>query len=367
MLRLARPQHRSGFTLVEILVAIGIIITLAAILVVALGNSGVRAREEATATLIRKVSNQVQERLEALDRLRSQPQFVKDSQKLYPVPSYKEDQAKILYFKDLMKLAFPQSFAEFAAVDLVEFKRALDPTKTVDPMNTKSAYQFYTDWKALPAHANHSQDTESSALLYYALTNGKTFGTPTVDPGDFRASEISDTDNDGLLEFIDSWGRPLRFYRWPTRQFCPTGTYVYDTTLNPPRPIAPQVDRTQGATLLFTQLPAATGVQDPLVKDPDDPTLALFLPKQSVAEDFEKKYHTPFTYHNVLIISSGADGQKIATPDDAFGLLSPSDQYVFDSSSGNAILDTSTTYGYLCQPKPGKFDALTDNITNRNR
>src|SRR5262249_38680487 len=27
--------------------------------------------------------------------------------------------------------------------------------------------------------------------------------------------EVQDTDNDGLPEFVDAWGEPLQFYRWP--------------------------------------------------------------------------------------------------------------------------------------------------------
>lgn len=30
----------------------------------------------------------------------------------------------------------------------------------------------------------------------------------------FHESEIADTDNDGLPEFVDAWGRPIRFLRW---------------------------------------------------------------------------------------------------------------------------------------------------------
>ena len=36
-----------------------------------------------------------------------------------------------------------------------------------------------------------------------------------LQPDDFTDREVADTDGDGLLEFVDSWGRPLQFYRWP--------------------------------------------------------------------------------------------------------------------------------------------------------
>ena len=30
----------------------------------------------------------------------------------------------------------------------------------------------------------------------------------------FHGSEVADTDGDGLLEFVDAWGRPIQFLRW---------------------------------------------------------------------------------------------------------------------------------------------------------
>ena len=29
------------------------------------------------------------------------------------------------------------------------------------------------------------------------------------------AKEVQDTDGDGLPEFVDAWGQPLQFFRWP--------------------------------------------------------------------------------------------------------------------------------------------------------
>ena len=54
-------------------------------------------------------------------------------------------------------------------------------------------------------------ETESSELLYFMLTKMQVFGVPPVGESEFGTSEVRDTDGDGLLEFIDAWGRPLRF------------------------------------------------------------------------------------------------------------------------------------------------------------
>lgn len=321
----SRPTRRAGFTLVEMLMTIGIITLLAGILVVAIGRAGVIAKEQATAATIRKISNQVQERLEAFDRLKSQPQWGQDAQAFAAAYNISFDQAKVLLMKFRMKKLFPQRFSD------------VDPNELSQQITNNSQYPFNG--------SKHVEETESSELLYYALTRGAVLGIPTVDPAEYKSSEVADTDGDGLLEFVDGWGKPLRFYRWPTRLFCPTGSF--DSNV-PPLPV---IDRTRGASVLFKDLPPSDG---DLKKDQDDPTLLLYdaNPSAPIMREFtEANYHTPRTYHHFLIVSSGPDGQKQADPNSAFGLYPPTD---------------TTNFGYLAQPT-GNFDALTDNITNRNR
>jgi len=311
-------SKRDGFTLIELLVTIGVIAVLAAILTVALGQAGAKARESATAALIKKVSGQVQERLENVDRLKSQPQWAEDARGDTDFVGLSLDQAKIMLLKKRMKIALPQTFSEFSLLDNPEYLRMT------------ASYNS----------SKHDVNTESAELLYYALTNGKVFGIPTVDVGTYKASEVQDTDGDGLMEFVDAWQRPLRFYRWPTRLIRPGGT---------------SIDRSQGANVLILGLPPAA-TPDPLAVDQDDPTLLVQPTTTTAATNFEQNYHTPQTYHHFLIVSAGPDGQSRGSGDAAFGLYDPTNK-------------DATKFGYLAQPimTQDGFDALTDNITNRNR
>lgn len=306
---------RAGFTLVELMITIGIIAILAGILVVALGAAGGKAREASTASLIKKINAQVQERLENFDRLRSQPQWASDASAFAAGNNMTVNQAKIMLLKYRMKIVLPQTMAELQAVDPAEY------TKFTNGFTDRS---------------KHDINTESSELLYYALTSGRVFGIPTTDVAEFRTTEAKDTDGDGLLEFVDAWERPLRFYRWPTRLIKPDGT---------------SIDRTQGATVLISGLPGvpASGI-DPLSLDQDDPTLRLLSPPVSIMN--ETNYHTSQTWHNFLIVSAGPDGGRMGGNNDSFGLYAPTD---------------TANYGHLARPTATGYDALTDNITNRNR
>jgi len=206
--------------------------------------------------------------------------------------------------------------------------------------------------------------------LYFALTAAASYGVGAVDNDRFNEREVADTDEDGLPEFIDAWGQPLRFYRWPTRLI----------DMNPPTPFQPDLSDPSDATdvraiggleretagllirgLSPPPLPLPNGAlpRDLLLTDPDDPVGRLYSElerlngangKPVFATEFnETNYHTPDTWHTPLIISAGADEE--------LGLLEPT-----DDSGGN--------FGNLAQLNgtPNSVrDSFTDNITNRNR
>jgi prepilin-type N-terminal cleavage/methylation domain-containing protein len=63
--------------------------------------------------------------------------------------------------------------------------------------------------------ANHKHKTARSEMLYALLVEGIGPLGSIFTRDDFAKSEVADTDGDGMLEFVDAWGEPLQFYRWP--------------------------------------------------------------------------------------------------------------------------------------------------------
>jgi len=242
-------------------------------------------------------------------------------------------------------------------------------------------------------------------LLYFALTRMQSFGIPPVAESDFSDTEIRDKDGDGLMEFVDGWERPLRFYRWPTRLLKPKGAFgadgapgsggasflAYGTlgTDDVALGLAP-LDMRSVAGLLIAGLapqPAFPAMQwDPLSEDPDDPyglittelkrLIATGVPAYvTYAAGYnENLYPTLDTYHTPLVVSAGADGE--------LGLFEPFEGTA-SGASGAGVLDTNL--GILAQPihgSGGPYDfgasaltpmgnhvlsSLADNLTTRNR
>lgn len=61
--------------------------------------------------------------------------------------------------------------------------------------------------------ANHRHSTARAEALYAFLVESP---GALVGRDSFKDSEVADTDGDGMPEFVDAWGNPLLFFRWPT-------------------------------------------------------------------------------------------------------------------------------------------------------
>jgi type II secretory pathway pseudopilin PulG len=62
---------------------------------------------------------------------------------------------------------------------------------------------------------NHTHNTARSEMLYAILVEGQGPWGTVFNKDDFTDREVQDTDGDGLPEFVDAWGQPLQFFRWP--------------------------------------------------------------------------------------------------------------------------------------------------------
>ncbi len=67
----------------------------------------------------------------------------------------------------------------------------------------------------------HTHKTARSECLYALLVGGVGPLGSTFSADDFTSKEVGDSDGDGLPEFLDAWGQPLQFYRWPTHYISP--------------------------------------------------------------------------------------------------------------------------------------------------
>jgi prepilin-type N-terminal cleavage/methylation domain-containing protein len=116
---------------------------------------------------------------------------------------------------------------------------------------------------------NHKHITARSEMLYALLVEGMgPFGS-VLNREDFTDKEVKDTDGDGLPEFVDAWGQPIQFFRWPIHYTSDLqkGYFLYGQTASdqaPPPPSPPPSN--------------IVGTFDPRQQDPLDPNQQLMAP-----------------------------------------------------------------------------------------
>ena len=467
--------RRSGFTLLELLMVISIISILIGLSFSVMNGITEQAEQEATKATIQKLNRLIEQRTEAFERAfkgSRRDSYVTatvgllaaidgrfDYYRLHPEKA--PSALVILAKKAAFRFEFPQRMVELllspgddsngnGLPDSIELRVArpqartyligLDlasssPTVGYEPSAADLDSVVTARWVGGSVTVNvggtptsltfqgHQGKTESSGLLYYTLIASASFGSSSVDADQFSGFEVADLDNDGLPEFVDAWGEPIRFYRWPTRlidptapnPFTPNFSVVNDNTEVDPDPDGDESDGMREiladerlyAGLLLKGLPPApkplpgpggtfTIQRDPLFVDPDDPVGLLYSMLEDpqyaamginiAAEINEGKYHTLDTYHVPLVVSAGPDQllglyepHEIDYDLNANGVVDPGEETTpglvngaFDGVLGNlaqysATFITADGDGSTETPSTSVTDMLFDNVTSRNR
>jgi len=195
---------RGGFTLIELLVIIAIIGVLAALTAGAVIRTMAAQRESNTGTVIRTVDKVLQQHWTwVVEDARKEALSAETHPQLYAMAGGDPKRARVIWVKLRLVEAFPMTFAEIYNPPTNNF---IPQGKQRHPYLSKLQEKFGA---TVPA----SRPSESAACLLLALEvkrGGISFAADTL------GSNAIDADGDGLPEFLDGWGNPLVFIRFPT-------------------------------------------------------------------------------------------------------------------------------------------------------
>jgi len=197
-----------GFTLIELLITITIIGILASLGLGALYQSQEKAREINTRTTVYKLHAAMMERWEGY-RYRRLPISIVPGERIFDpnnvdvVPGLGFAWRQLSVRRDLMRMELPDRWADVRGAQGLVIGRT--PFSHAYLQYFNSRYKYISDPDKSP------REFEDCECLYMIMSMGE--DTSLVSE-QLSHAEAGDKDQDGLPEFWDAWGNPIRFLRW---------------------------------------------------------------------------------------------------------------------------------------------------------
>lgn len=205
---------RRGFTLVELLVTIMIVLTLMTLIGAAVAAARTSQRKQATQAMIARIDLIIRQQYEKYAS-RGVPDSV--------LAGANKAAARGSYLRRLASAEMPDSWRDVEAI--------ASGTTGVPTSGPQRAYVgIYQALKAANSSYPTGDYADAECLFMIVMQGGL---VDCVDCGELKASDKGDLDGDGAFEFLDAWGRPIRYVLWPAGLELPPGSGLYFTTTAP--------------------------------------------------------------------------------------------------------------------------------------
>ena len=195
---------RQAFTLVELLIVCIVIAILVALTLFAINKARNASKVTKTRATIQKLDVAMRQIFVSYEE-----RFVHIKRmvaKKYPTLSNRDRQKIAAHFiRDLMRMEMPQNWEEVKTnpLEIQPGRYAIEESPLLKYY--RKAYEKAKDTNG----ALSDPSAFRAALLFLIIQN---LNPEALEA--FHGSEVADTNGDGLMEFVDAWGKPIQFLRW---------------------------------------------------------------------------------------------------------------------------------------------------------
>ncbi|NQW48802.1 MAG: prepilin-type N-terminal cleavage/methylation domain-containing protein [Planctomycetes bacterium] len=212
---------RRGFSLVELLVVITIILALMGLVGVAVSAASSSVKASGTRQLIEKLDLLLKQQLATYDskavNTAAAPAGMKNAYRAWSIR------------RNLISGDLPDRWSNveymYQTTDLFGTPSHADGLQFPKGRLTGSQRNYLAIWRDLVRSGRSTAvagQNASAECLFMIVTQGGI--ADCLDCGDLRSAQVGDQDGDGMLEFWDDWKNPIRFLLWAPGLKLPSGS-----------------------------------------------------------------------------------------------------------------------------------------------
>lgn len=197
----ARTAGRPAFTLVEMLMVMAILAILAGMVLGALNAAQHSVNLTRTRSLVARIGQAVMSKWDGY-RTRRVPINPTMSNSTAGNNAVQRARSRLLAMWELQRMEFPQEWVDVTS-NPTQFNIAQRP----------AASRGYLARLGTTTPSTAQNNNQNAECLFMICSMG--LGTDGLAAVELAKSQVRDVDGDGLREFVDAWGNPIDFIRWP--------------------------------------------------------------------------------------------------------------------------------------------------------